>query len=274
MSAESQYLAFHGVRVHFRMLEPEVALKHRVLLLCSPMISTFHWRKLVPELSQLGCLLVLVDLPGFGLSDCSFGVPRDSRMRASIIWGILDEIDRRTGAPMSMWHLISHGTGCRTALSMFQQCPDSVCSQVYISPELAQMDVQRFANGPGRWFDRNILDAAGFKRMAETLSGYPMDDYVLEKMRMPLLRPGAKDIFLHVLREEAPQSDSVCGFCPVMAIWGGRDKLMDPREIRTVERLLPEAEKHVLKSAGHFPMETHSRALRDYLRGWFRYLET
>ena len=37
------------------------------------------------------------------------------------------------------------------------------------------------------------------------------------------------------------------------------------------ERLLPEAERHQLRTAGHFPMETHSRAIRDYLRGWLRY---
>ena len=36
-------------------------------------------------------------------------------------------------------------------------------------------------------------------------------------------------------------------------------------------RLLPDAETHALKSAGHFPMETHSCAIRDDLRGWIRY---
>ncbi len=61
------------------------------------------------------------------------------------------------------------------------------------------------------------------------------------------------------------------GFCPTMAIWGGRDPLMDKRAVAEVRRLLPDAETHVLKSAGHFPMETHSKAMRDYLRGWIRF---
>ena len=40
---------------------------------------------------------------------------------------------------------------------------------------------------------------------------------------------------------------------------------------KQLETLLPDAEVHRLASAGHFPMETHSKALRDYLRGWIRF---
>ena len=43
------------------------------------------------------------------------------------------------------------------------------------------------------------------------------------------------------------------------------------RDSAEIARHLGGAETHLLKSAGHFPMETHSKALRDYLRGWIRY---
>ena len=102
MAEESQYLTFMGIRVHFSVVRPECETKNRVLLLCSPLITTFHWRKLIPELSQMGCLTVMADLPGFGLSDCEGDVPQDPDMRANILWGILDDVDRATGAPMSM----------------------------------------------------------------------------------------------------------------------------------------------------------------------------
>ena len=59
---ESQYLSFHGIRVHFRTAIPGDPPRERVLLLSSPLINTFHWRKLTPELTQLGCLTVLADL--------------------------------------------------------------------------------------------------------------------------------------------------------------------------------------------------------------------
>ena len=49
------------------------------------------------------------------------------------------------------------------------------------------------------------------------------------------------------------------------------DSIIDDKNLSLIHELLPDAETHVLKSAGHFPMETHSRALRDYIRGWIRY---
>ena len=47
---------------------------------------------------------------------------------------------------------------------------------------------------------------------------------------------------------------------------GGRI-IFDGKDVTHLEG----AESHILKSAGHFPMETHSKALRDYLRGWLRF---
>ena len=55
VAEESRFLTFMGMRVHFSVSRPEGEPKSRMLLLCSPLITTFHWRKLLPELEQLGC---------------------------------------------------------------------------------------------------------------------------------------------------------------------------------------------------------------------------
>ena len=62
------------------------------------------------------------------------------------------------------------------------------------------------------------------------------------------------------------------GFCPSIAIWGGSDPLMPADARERLTALQPEIETHIIRPAGHFPMETHSRALRDYLRGWLKYV--
>ena len=269
MAEESQYLSFHGIRVHFRIAAPEDAPRERVLLLSSPMISTFHWRKIVPELTQMGCLVVLADLPGFGRSDCAGPVPQDNIMRANIIWGILDEIDRDTGAPDSMWHLAGHGSACAAILEMGNLYPDSVKSQVHISP-LFSTAAPREEN-IARWYRETVLQKDNFRRMVEHCSGYPMDDYIIDRMRAPLLRPGAQQNFLRMLRAGRHEPECSLGFCPAMALLGGRDALSGEDALAGVQRHLEGAEMHTLKSAGHFPMETHSKALRDYLRGWIQY---
>lgn len=260
-----------GMRVHFCVAMPETPLKNRVLLLCSPLITTFHWRKLLPELSQLGCLTVMVDLPGFGRSDCAGQIPQDPDMRASILWGILDDVDQSTSAPLSLWHLAAHGSACSTILRMANQYPDSTKSLIHISPNFSLQPQRRGPEAMGRWYDATIRSEARFRDLIERYSGYPLDDYILDRMRKPLLRPGAKESFLHMMRRAEIAPEEGMGFCPTMALWGGRDELMDAHAVAEIHRLLPDAETHVLKSAGHFPMETHSKAIRDYLRGWIRY---
>ena len=269
LTEESQYLSFAGHRIHFSVVRPDTPIHNRMLLLSSPLINTFHWRKLLPELSGLGCLAVLVDLPGFGRSDCA--VPRDDDVRASLVWGVLDEVDRAFGAPLSLWHLAGHGSACATILRMAGQYPDSVKSQIHIAPTFSLAVAGRKQGEPERWYDANVLNAQRFRRMIEHYSGFPMDDYIVDRMRGPLTRPGARVAFVRMLRQSAAPPRQGMGCCPTMALLGGRDPLLDEVRQAQVRALLPDAELHRLASAGHFPMETHSTAMRDYLRGWIRY---
>jgi len=267
LTEESQFLSFMGTRVHFRVCMPDGPVTNRMLLLSSPMINTFHWRKILPELADLGCLTVMADLPGFGKSDCSG--PQKNSLRANILWGILDAVDQQLEAPMSMWHLAAHGPACSTVLEMAALYPDSVKSQVHICPTFSLESVLT-PEKAAKWFDANIPDNRRFHKMIEYYSGYPMDDYIVDRMRQPLVRPGAKECFLKMARSAIPPECGM-GFCPTMALWGGMDKIIDDKNLKLIHDLLPDAETHILKNAGHFPMETHSRALRDYLRGWIRY---
>ena len=269
LTEESQFLSFSGARVHFSVVRPETPIHNHVLLLSGPLINTFHWRKLLPELSGLGCLAVIVDLPGFGRSGCD--IPPDDDIRARLVWGVLDEVDRDCGAPLSLWHLCGHGLACGVILRMAAQYPDSVKSQIHICPTFTVDVAGRRGDGPERWYEANVLNAARFRQMIEHYSGYPMDDYIVDRMRAPLTRPGARGAFSHLLRRSATPPRQGMGFCPAMALIGGRDPLIDDARLAQIRALLPDAEVHRLASAGHFPMETHSKALRDYLRGWIRY---
>ena len=271
LTEESLYLSFSGIRVHFRVVRPDVPMRSRIMLLASPMISAFHWRKLLPELSGLGCLAVLVDLPGFGHSDPN--APQDADTRANLVWGVLDEVDRITGAPLSLWHLAGHGSACATLLHMGAQYPDSVKSQIHIAPLFSVDKRFRKPEARERFYGDDIRRAGSFKRLIESWAGFPMDDFIVDRMHGPLIRPGMQRTFDQMLRNAVvPPRESV-GFCPAMALLGGRDPLLDEARLSQAHALLRGAETHRLASAGHFPMETHSKALRDYLRGWLRYNE-
>ncbi len=193
-------------------------------------------------------------------------------MRANMLWGVLDAIDEATDKPGSMWHLAAHGSACSTIMEMANLCPDSVRSQIHIAP-LTTIPALPKGQTAQTWFGKNILDPQAFRSKVEQLAGYPMDDYIIDRMRKPLMRPGADITFARMLRAGRKMPECGIGFCPTMVLMGGRDPFYTENKLKEVKTCLEGAEMHTLKSAGHFPMETHSKALRDYLRGWILYNE-
>ena len=271
MREEHRYLSFSGIRIHFTVSRPADEIKNRILFLCSPWITTFQFRKLLPELEELGCMAVSVDLPGFGLSDCLAGIPQDAGTRANIVWGILDSIDAEIGESMALWHLCGHGCVCPTILRMANLYPDSTKSMILISPLFSLHTQGRSRDAVREWFQNTVCSKPNFDAFMRTYSGFALDDYILDRMRATLLRENACNNFLRVISNTLRVPSRGASFCPTMALWGLRDRWIDESAIAEIHRLLPEAETHILKSAGHLPMETHSRAIRDYLRGWLKF---
>ena len=210
MAEESQSLSFRGIRVHFRVCAPEDRPVERGMLLSSPLISSFHWRKVVPELVQLGCLTVCIDLPGFGRSDCSRDVPQDGVMRANMLWGVLDEIDRQSDAPDSMWHLIGHGSAAAAIMMMTLYQADSVKSRVLISPVFDRFmpyPLQLLLETPvGKklidlWFRKKILDRRGFAILVRRVYGGRVSKARMEALRRSICRRGMPDTLARLMRE-------------------------------------------------------------------------
>lgn len=273
MAAEDAFITFNGNKVHVRVVEPDTELKYRVFVIASPVTdASFTWRKITPELSQLGCMTVIMDLPGFGRSDCGEDVPQDPQTRAQIGWGIIDEVDSAIGGGDATWHIMAHGTACQTALAMANMYPDSVSSMVYISPMMnTENGIRTGFTSHSRWFDSNIASPAGYRSLLDKLFARHPDDYVTDSMRAQFRRPGAKESFVNMLSQRTKPEPNK-GFAPAMTLWGEKDVLMDEKTIAAFKKLVPESEIHVMKTAGHMPMETHSHAMRDYLRGWIKYV--
>lgn len=279
----NDYLSFHGMRVHYRITPPRDEVRRRVLLLNAPLTSMFNWRLLIPELLGQNCLVTQIDLPGSGQSDCGRGVPQDAATRAQLVWGILDEIDAATSDSSQYWHLISHGSSCLTALTMTQQVPECVASNVFISP-LLHAPIKNFYRtflGRGRleqavdkWYYDSILNRAGLQQLLEQWFGRSVPDHVLTPMRRSLTRPGMRQQMMRLISEGFSYDPGIFqSFTPAMAIWGQMDPLYSAADAAAFKRLLPDVEAHALHTAAHFPQETHSKAVCDYLRGWLRFTD-
>lgn len=278
----NDYLRFRGMRVHYRVVRRDDAeIRRRVLLLNSPLSTMFNWRLLIPELLNLDCLVVQVDLPGSGQSDCGTGVPQDASTRAQLVWGVLDEIDGSFGETSQYWHLISHGSSCLTTLTMAHQAPECVASNVFISPLLhpVMTSLQRkfpkmLERAADRWYYDKILNRTGLQEQLRSWFGRSVPEHVVTPMRKSLVRPGMRPQLMRLIEEGFVHDPEIFhSFTPMMAIWGQADPMFTAADAAEFRRLLPDAETHVLHTAAHYPQETHSRAVCDYLRGWLKYID-
>lgn len=283
MYSDSRFIVIHGLSVHYRVIMPAGRTRHRVLLVSSPGQTTASWRRIIPELTAAGCQCVLCDLPGYGLSECRDDVPQDQETRAQFLWGVLDALDLEQGGALNCWHLMGHGSACGTIAEMAMLQPDSVASLLMLAPMLYS-PVPNFlvplikkplaARMIRIWFQRNIVPAKRFYRLVNRLYGTKIPEQSLMHIHRAVLRLNGHEKMLRRMLLDGYQIDTSRLndlFMPSMIIWGGRDPLLGgaiPARLR--ERDLKSAEYHVLPGSGHYPAETSSRAVCDFLRGWIR----
>ncbi len=281
MYENSRFLTIHGLSIHYRVVEPEGALKHRVLLVASPGQSTNSYRGILNELTTAGCKCVLCDLPGFGLSDCRDDAPQDHDTRAQFLWGILDTVDLQSGKQLNCWHLIAHGSACGTIAAMAILQPHSVSSMLMIAPMLyppLPAFVMNLAKKPfsgkliSAWMKRYITNAKRFKKLACKLYGKQLKERTLSHLRSGLLPLIDHEEMIRKLLTDGFTVDSQKLndlYISTMVLWGGRDPLLGDRIPAQLRVDLAQAEYHTLPS-GHYPHETSSRAVCDFLRGWIK----
>jgi len=283
MYPNSQFIVIHGLSIHYRVVMPAGKVRHRVLLVPSPGQTTACWRHILPELTEAGCQCVVCDLPGFGLSECRDDIPQDQETRAQFLWGILDALDLENGDTLNCWHLMGHGSACGTIATMAMMHPDSVASLLMLAPMLyspVPKSLKPLLQKPfttrliQAWFRRNIIPEQRFARLATRMYGTSLPEAQLRHLRHSLMRLNGHEEMLRRMLTDGYyiNTDRLNDlFMPSMVIWGGRDPLLGgsiPPRLR--ERDLKSAEYHVLSGSGHYPAETSSRAVRDFLRGWIR----
>ena len=278
-----QRMTIRGVSICYDTARPDGPVRHRVFLLSAPGATISSWRLIVQELLRAGCLCVMADMPGFGQSAFSEDMPIEQSLRARYMWGLLDEMDLQSEGQLQCWHLMGYGSACGTIAEMAIQQPDSASSLFMVSPILYSLLTppvralvsRRFFEGTiASWMRRHIAPEKAFARLAERLYARPLSAERLKELRRPLLRLiGHEEIVRHMLLSgyKVDTGELSKLFMPAMIIWGGRDALLGGSiPHRLSERDFPSAEYHLLPTAGHYAMETNSRAVCDFLRGWIR----
>lgn len=277
MPRESQLIYFRGTPLHYSVSVPDGganAVAHRVLIISSPLVPISLWEKLEEVLAASGCMTVIAELPGFAGSYHPGDSPTDPPLLATMLWGLLDQIDDQHRSSGALWHIMSHGTSGNIALQMVRRSPGSISSQIYISPVFA-LDLPPNITRMREIYASVVSSRSSFSRFLHyyVKAPGPLSRDLIDSMHGELSRRGSADTFIRTLRQAQTTRIRGMDFGPCMVILGRMDPLCTDQALHEIDRLLPGAEKHSLSNCGHFPMITHNRATGDYLRGWLQFIK-
>ena len=249
--------------------------------------STFGYRNLMEPLAARGWHVIAIDLPGFGLSEKSWGRDYSHKAQATFALAVLDQlnVDRAV--------LLGHSMGGNVISWMLALAPERVAGLAYIDAAVAQpksggssspsaagalLDVP-----PIRRLARIVIRSA-FSRetFAELLSsafavksvvnryglvdGYAASSQLRDwdLALLGIIRDGATN----TLPDSLANLTAAAGAPPTLILWGHDDTWVPLASGEVLRADLPAAEWVVLPRIGHVPFEEDVPAFIGAVGGW------
>lgn len=200
------------------------------------------WQKTAEKLGRAGFLVLLPDLPGFGKTP----PPPES-------WGVSEYADFLTtllaskGVKRTM--VIGHSFGGQLAVALAFSHPELVERIVLISPAIIRTRSLKsrlstfFAKLTKPVF-QTILSEGGFRRGQRLVYRFlGSDDYLQAKGVM-------KETFKKVIAADLSSMLTSLS-CPLLIIWGDKDRQISLKQLGRLRDLKPEMEIKVFPGVGH-----------------------
>jgi pimeloyl-ACP methyl ester carboxylesterase len=248
--------------------------------------STYGYRNVMEPLAAHGWHVIAIDLPGFGLSEKSWGRDYSHRAQATFALAVLDQlnIDRAV--------LLGHSMGGNVISWMLTLAPERVVALAYIDAAVAQpksgvssspstatalLDFPplrrvariaiRSAFTPATFGD--LLSSAFAVKKAvtpELVAGYAASSQLRDwdLALLGIVRDGAKN----ALPETIATLSAAAGTPPTLILWGKDDSWVPLTSGEVLRADLPAAEWVVLPGIGHVPFEEGVPAFIDAVGGW------
>jgi len=248
--------------------------------------STYGYRDVMAPLAARGWHVIAIDLPGFGLSEKSWGRDYSHKAHATFALAVLDQlnVDRAV--------LLGHSMGGNVISWMLALAPERVAGLAYIdaavaqpkgsansSPSLASalLDVPpvrrvariviRSAFTPATFGD--LLSSAFAVKSAVTptlVAGYAASAQLRDwdLALLGIIRDGGKN----PLPDALANLSAAAGTPPTMILWGNDDSWVPLSSGEVLRADLPDAAWVVLPGIGHVPFEEDAAAFVDAVGGW------
>lgn len=263
-----------GARVHYL----DEGAGKAVVLVHGFAGSTFSWLPVVPELAR-EFRVVVVDLPGFGLSDRRPGIGYGHEAQAERLRALLDLLGIKRAA------FVGHSMGGAIVQRLAVRHPDRVERLVLVGSVSAGEQIafgRRRAAGrvafaavglAARW--PSLLYAVGRRSLGQMVGDPALaTEERLRGYMDPLLIPGTVRAVRELAEEHAREApvDLAAVRAPALVLTGERDVVVPPARARELAAALPGAgEAVVVPGAGHLLAEEQPgeflRLVLPFLRG-------
>jgi pimeloyl-ACP methyl ester carboxylesterase len=276
----SGFFDYNHTRFHYRIFKPKT-LQHKVLLIHGFSASTFSYRRTVDSLLSHNNLVIAMDMPAFGYSDKSENANYTDTNKINAIHFLLEHVDKYSNN--DKWHLIGHSMGGNVIGQFASAYPEQTRSLIFIDGlPLSQTHslLQPIALYPPllKWADvileKHFLNHGSFQELLSSAYGCNADSLSTEGYMKPfetkcsgsaILRMAAKSGYARV-------NDSILNLIPKLLIWGKQDTWI-PLSNAGAFLKRPNTRSFLIDSAGHCPMETHSKIVNPMITEFISKLE-
>jgi pimeloyl-ACP methyl ester carboxylesterase len=243
--------------------------------------TAFSWRRQVPALAAAGHRVVAFDLKGHGFSDKPpLAAEYSASAMTSFVLDVMDAVGVESAA------LVGHSMGGAIAASVAFAVPDRVERLALLSP-VGFGDV--FGLRLGRWLSPDLavplLPTLGRVAMAAPRWALASSFHVIwgggpvtitpedaEEYRAPTQFPGYVPALRHLVHAFAwtphEQEQLARLACPVLVLFGTRDRVVIPRRARDLVRRVPHGRLELVAGAGHMVQEERAEEVNAQLVGF------
>lgn len=262
----SHFIETEGVKLHYRLYEPEGEVRGKILLVHGLGGSTYCWRETAEPLRREGYLVVSVDLPAFGYSDRSSGLEHSSEKRAEWLLGLLDHLEENKIKGDIPWTFIGHSMGAKSVTKMAQKRVEETAGLVYIGGAIYNDPPQLFGDVAKYQpfelllkasIDKIILSSKIMERALNSAYGRELTEEEIEAYVKPLQRQGTARAWFDVLKSNSPAPKDLSQFdIPALLVWGEKDSWVPPEDGKRLVDEMPEARLEIIPGEHHMPMVT------------------
>lgn len=231
--------------------------------------NTTNFEPILDELSK-HFHLVLVDLPGFGLSDKEIEKPLSRRYMAQLVAGLLEK------KKINRYHVLGHSMGSEVAAWIALEQPDRVASLILVSSSICIQGENR--NFPDNVLVRIFLRLAfmnyhtvknTFKDLLVVKDNFDETQflknyYLVYQTPMKVIFQLSKAADTDKLREKLSSIE-----VPTLVLWGLQDEVTPVDGARCLSQKIENCKVVLLENAGHLIMidqpEKTSKAIEDFV---------